>query len=265
MSGFYKDVAPTARSCYGHNVMFAKSSCQHCNGHIEYDSTYEGVTVECPHCFEPTKLNASEIPKTPLEPKKLIISDISNTPHEEPKKIIILGVSNTPPESRRLIIPGMPDKPAGKPNEIESVSNDDWKDYPCNDDWKNDAMSEKQRAMLALYGVPISEGLTKGEASTLIDKAVHSDIRPTTETQAKAGEMFGHCRLQEIVEEMNRAIEVISDTTVTITTLKETKAKVRKAVRNFTVQIDRRIQTKQEENREVSRTRTSEWLRERGL
>ena len=77
--------------------------------------------------------------------------------------------------------------------------------------------------------------------------------------------MFGHCRLQEIVEEMNRAIEVISDTTVTITTLKETKAKVRKAVCNFTVQIDRRIQTKQEENREVSRTRTSEWLRERGL
>jgi hypothetical protein len=216
--------------------MFAKTSCQHCNGHIEDDSTYEGITVECPHCSEPTKLKASEIPKTPLEPKKL------NTPEtlpDRPQSLIITDIYNLPPEKPTKLI--IPDTPTISPERDRIIRYD-------NDDWRSDPMSEKQKGMLALYGVPITEGLTKGEASILIENALQSETKPTTESQAKASEIWGSYRLKEVVEEINRAIQIISDTTVTIKTLKETKANVKESVRKFTEQIDRRIQTKQDEN-----------------
>ena len=37
---------------------FVKCSCQHCGGHIEFDASYSGMFVKCPHCFETTSLLA---------------------------------------------------------------------------------------------------------------------------------------------------------------------------------------------------------------
>ena len=36
--------------------MLVKAACEHCSGHIEFDNEYVGEAVECPHCFETTKL-----------------------------------------------------------------------------------------------------------------------------------------------------------------------------------------------------------------
>ena len=60
---------------------FAKCSCQHCGGHIEFDASYSGMSVKCPHCFETTALLAQEIPTQepmpiPFTPtKKKILSE----------------------------------------------------------------------------------------------------------------------------------------------------------------------------------------------
>jgi hypothetical protein len=60
---------------------FAKCSCQHCGGHIEFDASYSGMSVKCPHCFETTTLLAQKMPPqeptpTPVTPaKKKILSE----------------------------------------------------------------------------------------------------------------------------------------------------------------------------------------------
>jgi gas vesicle protein len=133
------------------------------------------------------------------------------------------------------------------------------------EDWKSDPMSEKQKAMLILYGVIFKEGLTKGEASQLIENAINSGAKPTVETQAKAGEIWGNYRMTKIVEEMAKAIDVISNESVTIKTLKETKKKVKESVSDFTELIDRRIETLQDVNREIRYEKTSDWLKEHGF
>ena len=58
---------------------FVKCSCQHCGGHIEFDASYSGMSIKCPHCFETTTLLVQEI--TPQEP-----TPISFTPAK--KKIL---------------------------------------------------------------------------------------------------------------------------------------------------------------------------------
>ena len=60
-------------------------------------------------------------------------------------------------------------------------------------------MTDKQKAMLVLYGIQYNEGMTKGGASKLIDQAVHSG-QPTIHNQAKGGELFGKIRLNEITQ-----------------------------------------------------------------
>jgi hypothetical protein len=60
---------------------FVKCSCQHCERHIEFDASYSGMSIKCPHCFETTTLLAQEImPQSPtsisLTPvKKKILSE----------------------------------------------------------------------------------------------------------------------------------------------------------------------------------------------
>ena len=60
---------------------FVKCSCQHCEGHIEFDASYSGMAVKCPHCFETTTLLAPTIAiqePTPIQSspvKKKILSE----------------------------------------------------------------------------------------------------------------------------------------------------------------------------------------------
>ena len=185
--------------------MFAKCPCQHCNGHIEFDVSYAGMSVKCPHCFEPTRLF---IPQTPLAQEAELA-----TRHA--------------------------------PN-IETGA------------WVNDPMTEKQKAMFVLYGIALKDGLTKGEASKLIDNAIQSGIEPNKENQLKGNELFGKIRLNEIVGEITEAIKIIGDETATITKLKEAKKRVKISVKSLTDIIDRRIEDKQAENRE-------KWLDEHPL
>ena len=59
---------------------FVKCSCQHCAGHIEFDASYAGMSIKCPHCFETITLLAQEITQqepapTPFAPAKKILSE----------------------------------------------------------------------------------------------------------------------------------------------------------------------------------------------
>ena len=58
---------------------FVKCSCQHCERNIEFDVSYSGASVKCPHCFETTTLLAPVIMTQQLAP-------ISSTPVK--KKIL---------------------------------------------------------------------------------------------------------------------------------------------------------------------------------
>ena len=127
-------------------IMFTKFFCQHCNGHIEFDNSNDGLSVKCPHCFEITKLVAPPI--------ELIVET------------------------------------AAQPKTANNFQNSF-----MGDDWKSDPMSEKQKAMLILYGVIFKEGLTKGEAAQLIDNAINTGAKPSVESQAKAGEVWGNYRM----------------------------------------------------------------------
>jgi hypothetical protein len=203
--------------------MFAKALCERCQGKIEFDAEYAGVSIKCPHCFELTRL----------------IPDESLTQSAAPPV-----VQSTPP----------PIPPIPQPyNQIP--------DGP----WMNAPMSEKQKAMLLLYGINFREGLTKGEASKLIDDAVQSGAKPTNENQTRAAEIFWKVRLNELVEEINSALTAIGNESATITSLKETKKRVKESVRSLTNVIDRRIQTIQDINREARYERDSEWLRQHGI
>jgi DNA-directed RNA polymerase subunit RPC12/RpoP len=56
--------------------MEVKCSCQHCEGHIAFESSDSGRTVACPHCGKPVMLF---VPKTPvlLAVKRLVQSQLS--------------------------------------------------------------------------------------------------------------------------------------------------------------------------------------------
>jgi gas vesicle protein len=192
--------------------MFAKALCERCQGKIEFDAEYAGVSIKCPHCFEITRL----------------IPDESLSVAPEPER--------NPTTNNQI-----PDGP-----------------------WVNEPMSEKQKAMLTLYGINFREGLTKGEASKLIDDTVQTGAKPTNENQTRAAELFWKIRLNELVEEINGALTVIGNESETITSLKETKKRVKNSVRNLTDVIDKRIETIQNINREARHERTSEWLRQHG-
>ena len=77
--------------------------------------------------------------------------------------------------------------------------------------------------------------------------------------------IFWKVRLNELVEEINHALMAIGNESVTITSLKETKKRVKESVRNLTDVIDKRIETIQGINREAKYERTSEWLRQHGI
>ena len=102
-------------------------------------------------------------------------------------------------------------------------------------------MSDKQKAMCVLYGLEVHTPLTKGQAATIIDEAVLSGVKPTPENQAKAGVLFGHIRLKQIVQELTEAINIIGNEDANITTLKEAKKSIKDSVKALTDIIDKRI------------------------
>ena len=50
--------------------MIAKCSCQHCNGHIEFDAQHAGQTADCPHCGLGTVLFIPPPPQVHAQPTK---------------------------------------------------------------------------------------------------------------------------------------------------------------------------------------------------
>jgi hypothetical protein len=142
---------------------------------------------------------------------------------------------------------------------------DHFKDAIPAGEWMREPMSDKQKAMFILYGIPLKDGLTKGDASALIDNAIQAGIKPSKVNQAKASDLFGRIRVSETIDEINDAIRVIGDETATIKELKETKKKLKESIRKITELIDMRIQTNQDENREVRYEKTAQWLREHGI
>jgi hypothetical protein len=55
--------------------MTAKCSCQHCNGHIEFDPDQAGQTIACPHCGLETALFVPSTPARAVPSKQTPIID----------------------------------------------------------------------------------------------------------------------------------------------------------------------------------------------
>lgn len=125
-------------------------------------------------------------------------------------------------------------------------------------------MTDKQRAMFALYGIRSTGDTTKGKAANLIDAAKQSQPIPTAENQIIAAELFGKVRLDEVVDEIQEAIKIIANPKATIVSLKDAKRNVKSSVKNLTDIIDRRIEENKNANAEARATKTTQWLKERG-
>ena len=54
-----------------HKIMLAKSYCQHCHGHIEFDEDYAGLEAACPHCESDIELLISREPLPPTTNKSV--------------------------------------------------------------------------------------------------------------------------------------------------------------------------------------------------
>ncbi len=207
--------------------MFVKCSCEHCNGHIEFDDSFAGVPIVCPHCGSETKLR---------------IQESLPTPKIQPKTTPIPPLPKTTPAIQQ-----------DTPHHSFSFQND-----IMPGPWMDEPMTEKQKAMFILYGMQPKDGMTKGEAAQLIDAAINSGIRPNNETQSKVGELFWKIRLNDVIKEISDSTKTVGDETATITSLKITKRNVKATFKTLTDIIDRRIETIQNINRE-------EWLRKNGL
>jgi len=68
--------------------------------------------------------------------------------------------------------------------------------------WMKEPMTEKQKGMFTLYGIPLEEAITKGDASKLIDEAKRSGIQPTEKSQAQAEKIFRAAELDSTKEKL---------------------------------------------------------------
>ena len=114
--------------------------------------------------------------------------------------------------------------------------------------WMDEPMSEKQRAMLVLYGIGVTEGLTKGEASMLIDQAKQSGVHPTERNSKEAGKLFDKIDRQERKDRLKRIAEIVADATkaiqrkkATISQLEALKDEVEDVFQELTEAIENRI------------------------
>ena len=167
--------------------MFTKCSCQHCNGHIEFDSEYAGKSVKCPHCFELTVLTAS--------PEQIALT----------QKL----------HSQTDVLEGK---------------------------WTHDPMSDKQKAMFALYGINLVEGLTKGEATKLISQAKDSGIVPTDDQKREADKYFALADLHHATTTLEKALSLLERNDCAMRDLKEAKKQIKEAVSTFVGRIDGKVE-----------------------
>jgi hypothetical protein len=131
-------------------------------------------------------------------------------------------------------------------------------------DWANDPVSEKQRAMLALYSIELGKASNKGEASKLIDDAIRSNIKPPLEGQILGGVEFAKIRLKALIEEVNSAIKIIGCQDSTIASLKEAKKRLKVSLSSVTEIIDKRIGFLKDRNLEIRAAKAEQWLKENG-
>ena len=167
-------------------------------------------------------------------------------------------------EATKLFVPITPIVTVQTTQIAESKSSEDWKHIP-HGEWENEPMSEKQKGMFLLYGIHLKDGLTKGAAARLIDSAITSGATPSISNQAAGGKIFAKARLEELTNEISKAILVIGDETAPISKLKETKKKVKISVKELTDMIDKRIVGVQSTNRDHRSAILIQSLRDRGL
>ena len=55
------------------NDNFVKGQCLHCSGHLEFPADAAGETIPCPHCGQPTKLNAPVLSNKNNEIRRIAI------------------------------------------------------------------------------------------------------------------------------------------------------------------------------------------------
>jgi hypothetical protein len=114
--------------------------------------------------------------------------------------------------------------------------------------WMDDPMSEKQKAMFVLYGIPLAEGLTKGDAATLIDNVKKSGNPPSEENQARAEKLFNAIegnakkdRLKEVGGDFSEVIRLVQRKKTTVKELQGVKEKFEELCQELAEIIDDRI------------------------
>jgi hypothetical protein len=129
-------------------------------------------------------------------------------------------------------------------------------------------MTEKQKAMLVLHGICSRQGMTKGEAASLIDNAIKSGMLPSKQNEAEAAKLFNAISLKECQEKLTtiskfalQLIQRIGAENITIKELKHIKTDLREISRALREQIDDRVsgledaeferQRKEDEKREL--------------
>lgn len=109
-------------------------------------------------------------------------------------------------------------------------------------EWMKDPISPKQKAMLVLYGVNFTEGLTKGEAAKLIDDAKQSLVVPTEFQKQAAAKLFAEAEMHHVIDATQRAADLLGAYNCTIKELQFAKKKVKESLATFTDKIDYRIE-----------------------
>lgn len=109
-------------------------------------------------------------------------------------------------------------------------------------------MTDKQKAMFVLYGLVIKDGLTKGQASKLIETAKQSGLRPTDENQKQADKLFetigrqeAKDKLKELSKQVADGIKAIQNKKATIEEMEELKERLEEVFQELSGIIDNRI------------------------
>jgi hypothetical protein len=110
----------------------------------------------------------------------------------------------------RLFIPETPIASANPKPESEVRINEEG-DLIFGGKWINDPMTEKQKGMFILYGIELKEGLTKGDASSLIDAAKKSGVVPTEVNKIKCEKIFESINKEEEKKKLKQIAKNVSD------------------------------------------------------
>ena len=177
--------------------MFVICSCLHCKNNIEFDSDYAGLEIVCPHCTSATTLF---LPVNPAPPSRGVVYPPS-TPS--------IGVESLPENWNDNSSQTLPSQPTVYPQANPSPITEGY-DVPPGK-WSEELMSEKQKAMFILYGINQVEGLTKGQASKLIETAKQLGVRPTEENQKKADKLFAAIDRQQAKDKLKSLGKEVAD------------------------------------------------------